>query len=257
MKTDFQGTSIFYDHDKRGTSTLVLLHGFLEDRTIWDALRADYSGPLSLLSIDLPGHGESGSLGTLHTMEEMAEVVLHVMKQSETTSAHLLGHSMGGYVCLAFAEQFPEHCKSLLLLNSSCEADTSERLINRKRALQVINTNKNSFVSMAIANLFSSSARREFASEIKTLVAKAQKMEVSAIQATIKGMMVRRDRTRVLKEWKRPKEIICGNEDPIIPFSSSRRMATLTKASLTILDGSHMSWLERHDEILKKIHFIE
>mgnify|MGYP001967999697 CR=1 FL=1 len=257
MQTDFHGTPIFYDHDVRGTKTLVLLHGFLEDRSIWSNLYDSFSPNLSLLAIDLPGHGESGLREEVLGMTDMAEVVFHVMTVTQTTSAYVMGHSMGGYVALAFAEKFPQACEGLILLNSSCEADSPERIVNRKRALQVIKKNKDSFISMAITNLFSPSARKSFESEIKKLIKKAQAMEVKSIEASIRGMIERKDRTQFLRQWKRPKYLICGAEDPIIPFSASKNMALLTKTPLIRLDGSHMGWLENPSELKKHLRFIE
>lgn len=164
---------------------------------------------------------------------------------------------MGGYVALAFAEKFPQACEGLLLLNSSCEADSPERIVNRKRALQVIKKNKDSFISMAITNLFSPSARKNFESDIKQLIKKAQAMEVKSIEASIRGMIERKDRTQFLRQWKRPKYFICGTEDPIIPLAASKNMAQLTKTTLIPLDGSHMGWLENASELKKYLRFIE
>jgi len=113
-----------------GKETLVLLHGFMENISIWSDLEKHLSKDFTLLKIDLPGHGQSDILAEVHTMEMMAEEVKKVLDHQNLNKIHLLGHSMGGYVSLAFAEKFPEYLKSLTLFFSTYFPDDAEKKKN-------------------------------------------------------------------------------------------------------------------------------
>ena len=91
-----------------GKKTLVLLHGFMENISIWDDMEPHLSEDFSLLKIDLPGHGQSDIIAEIQTMELMAEEVKKVLDDQNLKKVHLLGHSMGGYISLSFAEKHPE-----------------------------------------------------------------------------------------------------------------------------------------------------
>jgi len=230
---------------------LVLLHGFLERSTIWFRLIPEWSKQRKVIAIDLPGHGKSGCLAETHTMELMAEVVVSLLKDISIESASFVGHSMGGYVLLAIAERYHALVDQLYLLNSTTRADSPERLENRTRALQVISENKKLFIQTAINTLFTQQAREQFPSEIATLKEQAFTFSVAGIAAMIRGMMERKDRTTVLRQFRRKKHIICGDADPIVPFSESKMIAYETNSELKILNGGHMSWLENSYEMLK------
>lgn len=98
---------------------MVLLHGFLEDGTIWDRYVDHLSKKYFLIVLDLPGHGKSGVVAKTHSMELMAEAVYELLQLLKIDTVVLVGHSMGGYVSLAFAEMHPETLSGLVLLNST------------------------------------------------------------------------------------------------------------------------------------------
>jgi pimeloyl-ACP methyl ester carboxylesterase len=106
----YKNTAVSYSDIGKG-STVVLLHGFLENKTMWKDLVPNLSKKNRVLSIDLLGHGETESLGYVHSMEENAEIVKAVLSHLKIRKAVIIGHSMGGYVALAFAEMFPTYIK--------------------------------------------------------------------------------------------------------------------------------------------------
>lgn len=246
----FKGAPIFYQITGQGPP-LVLIHGFLERSTIWFRLVPELMKRRTIISIDLPGHGKSGSLGEIHSMELMAEVVNSLLVNLNIDRAGIVGHSMGGYVLLAMAELYPSVVDELFLLNSTSLADNQERLQNRERALKVISENKKLFIQTAISNLFTERSRQNFPAEIATLIEEAASFPVQGISAMIRGMMIRRDRTDVLQKFDKRKVILCGNEDPIVPLSDSKAIAAKTNSEIKILTGGHMSWLENTAELLK------
>ena len=141
MITYYNETPIHYTVKGKGPS-LVLLHGFLLSPSIWVDIAPILSKKNKVITIDLPGHGKSGCIADTHTMEMMAEVVNYILEENKIDQASFIGHSMGGYISLAFAEKYESKINTLVLLNSSTEADSSERKINRDRAIKIIKHNQ-------------------------------------------------------------------------------------------------------------------
>ncbi len=256
MNHTYKGKSIFYSIEGKGTP-LVLLHGFLESSNMWKSLKKEFKKTHRVISLDLPGHGKSETLGDSHTMELMAEAVYSLLEKLAIPEVMLLGHSMGGYVALAFADLFPDAFTHLMLLNSTAAADSPERIVNRNRALELIQNEKRGFITSAIPQLFCEASRKRFTGEIEVLIEEAKLFPTEGIAANIRGMRDRKDRTAFLKTVEKPKIIICGENDPIIPLEHSKTLAIAAETPLEILPGSHMSWLENLVEIVKIVHFIE
>ncbi|MFO7719364.1 MAG: alpha/beta fold hydrolase, partial [Gillisia sp.] len=106
MILNYENTPIFYSTKGTG-NPLVFLHGFLESTKIWEPFIEKLSAKRQVICIDLPGHGKSGNISDIHTMELMADAVHAVLKHLRIEQVSLVGHSMGGYVSLAFLEKFP------------------------------------------------------------------------------------------------------------------------------------------------------
>ncbi|MFK5981868.1 MAG: alpha/beta hydrolase [Flavobacteriaceae bacterium] len=256
MIANFNNSSIHYTIIGKGPA-LVLLHGFLLSPTIWTEIIPNLTKKNQVIIIDLPGHGKSESIAETHSMELMAEVVNSILEENNIEKANFIGHSMGGYISLAFIEKYPAKIKTLVLLNSSSEADSEERKINRNRAIEVIQTHKEVFIKMGIAALFKEDKQKEFQHLIEKFSTEAFHFPVEGIVASIKGMRDRKDRTSILKNFKGEKYIISGIEDPIIPISNSEKNALITNSELYKVNSGHMSVNENIDEIIKIMHFID
>ncbi|QNJ97327.1 alpha/beta fold hydrolase [Constantimarinum furrinae] len=256
MKLIFNETSIFYTRKGSGPA-LVLLHGFLESATMWERLSMTLAQKNTVLTIDLPGHGQSECLDETHTMEIMAETVNALLQKEKIGTAGFIGHSMGGYVALAFAELFPEKTDSLILLNSSPAEDSPERKQNRDRAIELMLVNPKGFIQMAISNLFAETSRKQFASEIAALKKEALSFPVHGIIAGIRGMRDRKDRTSVLKHFKKRKYMICGTKDPIIPLEVSEILSKHCETPLIKVESGHMTLTENYEEVVKIMLFID
>src|SRR5690606_18111255 len=137
MLLNFKSSKFDYTRQGNGKA-IVLLHGFLENQTMWEPFLPLLSEKHTVITIDLPGHGKSESNGHVHSKEFIAEVVEAVLIQEKIAQATFIGHSMGGYVTLAFAEKHPEMCSEIVLINSSPKSDTAERKVNRNRAIAMV-----------------------------------------------------------------------------------------------------------------------
>lgn len=250
MKIHFQGAEIYYSVAGEGEAT-VLLHGFLESSEIWEEFLPEFSGYGKIITIDLPGHGKSGCVEDIHSMELMAEVVFEVLKTTGVKKANFIGHSMGGYVGLAFLEKYREMVQDFMLLNSTPQADSEEKKEIRERSVDLVQKNKRSYVSMAINNLLSPRNAERFEPEISKLKENALKFPVKGITAALKGMKIRTERTIVLKNYRRKKILVAGLEDPLIKIHDLKRLAAQCSCSFITFSGGHLSYIENKDEFKK------
>ncbi len=245
----YKNTSIHY-HVKGKGNVVVLLHGFLENLTMWNTVTTELSKQNKVVCIDLLGHGKSENLGYVHTMEEQAQMVFAVLQHLNLRKYIFIGHSMGGYIALAFAELFPETIKGLCLMNSTALADTNTKKINRDRAIKVVKQNHKTFVSIAIPNLFSEENREIFKREIKQITKEALKISPQSITASLEGMKVRKDRTLILKLIKTPTLLILGEKDPVLAVNIHRKFIKNTSANLIELPDGHMSHIENKEALI-------
>ncbi len=251
----FMDKNIHYTLSGKGKA-VVLLHGFLESSTMWSKLVPFLAKKNKVICIDFPGFGKSSCLTEIHSMELLAKVIKDVLDEAKIKKATLIGHSMGGYVALAFAELFPDKLQSIILLNSGTLSDSPERKKQREQAIYLATLNKEKYVSMAINNLFLPSSGKLFSSEISQLKTEAKLFPLCGITAALNGMKVRKDRTEIAKHLTVPKFFIAGKQDPLIPFSVASNLAKITNMKLITLTGGHMGMIENYNEIVKKLHLI-
>ena len=249
----YKNIQIAFTAEGKG-KTIVLLHGFLESSTIWKNVVSAFKETHQIITIDLLGHGKSEKLGYIHSMETMAETVHAVLSELKIEKASIIGHSMGGYVALAFAEKFPQQLEKLVLLNSSTVADSEERKENRDRAKRLVKQNKQAFISMAIKNLFTDENRNALRTEINALVEEAVQLPEEYIIASVEGLKNRKDRTEILQQYSGEKIIIAGKNDPVVPFKEIEAIAEKTNSTFISFEDGHMSYLENEEELLKVLN---
>lgn len=244
----YKNTKISYTDSGHGT-TIVLLHGFLENKKMWKEYVALFSEHYRVVTIDLLGHGESDCLGYVHSMEDNANVVNEVLGHLKIKKASIVGHSMGGYVGLAFAELFPKNINKLVLLNSTSKEDSAEKKLNRSRAIKAVKQNYINFVSLAIGNLFSENNRTRLADEIEKAKTQALKTPLQGIVASLEGMKIRKDRESLLQENLFPILLILGKKDPVLNYEENISQVENTTAKLVSFEDGHMSQIENKEEL--------
>ena len=248
-QTQFKNTQISYSDTGKGNA-IVLLHGFLENKGMWDFYIPLFSKKNRVIAIDLLGHGESECLGYVHTMEDHADAVHAVLSELRIRKAIFVGHSMGGYVSLAFAELYPENIKGLVLLNSTASADSKERKINRDRAVKAVKQSFTNFISLSIGNLFSENNRDRLSVEIENVKKEALKTPLQGIIASLEGMKVRKDREVLLHLTPYPKLMVLGEKDPVLPYEETIQQLENTKVELVTFPDGHMSYIENQEQLL-------
>ena len=246
----YKNTNISYTDTGKGTA-IVLLHGFLENQTMWQFCIDHFSTKYRIITIDLLGHGQTECLGYVHSMEDNADVVHAVLAELRIRKAVVVGHSMGGYVALAFAELYPAVIKGLVLLNSTSRADSAERKLNRNRAIKAVKQNYVNFIKLSIANLFSEDNRERLESEIEAVKNEALKTPLQGIVASLEGMKIRQDREVLLHFATYPILIILGEKDSVLNFEENKDQIENTKIQLVSFPDGHMSHIENKEELTK------
>lgn len=247
----YKNITISYTDTGKGTA-VVLLHGFLENQSMWNFFVAELAKKHRVITIDLLGHGATGCLGYVHTMEDKADAVQAVLHELRIRKAVFMGHSMGGYVALAFAELYPDMVKGIILQNSTSLADSDERKANRDRAVAAVKQNATAFVRMSIANLFSEENREKFAPEIENLRDEAVKTPVQGIVAALEGMKVRKDREVLLHFAPYPVLLVLGQKDQSLVYAEHAPQIEGTAVKLVTYPDGHMAHIEDRDALLKE-----
>lgn len=253
----YQNKKIVYSSVGKGTA-ILLLHGFLENSSMWNDFIPKLSLNNRIITIDLPGHGESDCLNEVHSMENMADIIMALLENLSIDKLTLIGHSMGGYVALAFAEKFPKNTSGLMLVNATAQEDNKQRKENRLRANKIAKTNYEALLSMSISNMFTHKTSILFAEEIENCKNEALKTPIQGYIASSRGMMLRKNREEVLKSAPFKKLYVIGKNDSLLDYNSIKNEAIRTDTPYIIFSGGHMSTIENKIELQELlINFIE
>ncbi len=252
--------SVLYKNTKISFSTLgkgsaiVFLHGFLENSTMWNSVTKELCKRNKVICIDLLGHGNTDCIGYVHSMEIMAEAVEAVLKHLRIRKSIFVGHSMGGYVALAFAEKNSHKVKGLCLMNSTSLPDDNERKKLRTRANKMAQTNFKSMVRMSFTNLFSEKSRKIFKNEMQLALEEALKTPIQGYIACQEGMRIRPNRIAVLKNNDFKKLFIIGKKDPVLKNQELLEESKETKSKAIVFEEGHMSYIENINELIEALN---
>jgi pimeloyl-ACP methyl ester carboxylesterase len=240
----FKNININYKVQGKGKINVVLLHGFLESLEIWKEYSAALAKSFTVISIDLLGHGKSECIGYAHSMEEMAEAVNAVLKELDVRKAVFVGHSLGGYVTLAFAEKYPDKMKGLCMFNSTAAADSEQKKEDRLKAIDVVKYNPEIFVKVSIPNLYVDPEQHEVYIDRSYNI--AMKTPKQGIIAAITGMRNRLSREIILKFVPCKTFYVIGKRDTVIPYEVAIEQAKLNSEGEYYLseEGGHMCFFE-------------
>lgn len=246
----FRNSLIHYDLVGKGPP-IVLIHGFLEDSRMWGSLSELLSAEYAVLTIDLPGHGQSDCLNYVHTMDEMAEALSAVISAEKIERPVMVGHSMGGYVMLAYAEKFGTDLGGIGLFHSTGFPDSAQKRKDRERAIVAAMKRPDLYAEMTIPNLFDPERAVELQRQIEASVEMAKQQPVQGIVANLRGMMKRPDRTSVFRSLSVPKLFVHGINDPVLELEKARKQ-TENVPDLThefLSDVGHMGHLEAPEQV--------
>jgi pimeloyl-ACP methyl ester carboxylesterase len=246
--------NIDLSYERRGTGTpLVLIHGFPLDLSIWDAIVPLLESDFDLIIPDLRGFGESSTVDTPYTMLDFANDIAGLLDFLGVEKAFFAGHSMGGYVALAFAREYPDRVNGLALVSSQAADDAPERKAGRyKTAKDVLEKGVDAVAESMTPKLSANEKVQEFAN----LLMKAQSK--AGLVGALKAMAEREDFTSVLPEFNFPVLLIHGDADALIPIDRAKEIKSVLPAAqlIKLKKAGHMPMMEfpkETAEALKKL----
>lgn len=254
MEKTFEYKTAKISYTRQGTGPVIcLVHGFGEDRSVFDCQVNALKDKYCLLVTDLPGSGVSELWEDNEaTMENFAACLYALLQHEQVSHCIMLGHSMGGYITLAFAAHYPEALLGFGLVHSTAFADSIEKIETRRKAIGVIKEyGAYSFLKNTMPNLFSAGFKQQQPAIVESLVEKGSSFSVEALTLYYEAMMKRPDRTEVLKNAQQPVLFILGTEDTAAPLNDLLQQVHLPKVSqVNILSGiGHMGMLEAPDVV--------
>lgn len=246
----FQNKKIQYNIYGEG-KPIILIHGFGEDSKVWEPQVKFLEPHFRLIVPDIPGSGGSEFIpdANIETYADVIKVLCDMEAAGETI--HITGHSMGGYITLAFAEKFPEQLHSFTLFHSSAFADNEEKKQTRKKAIEFIKEKgAYTFLKTSTPYLFTEQYRLQHPGKVEALITDGQNFGENALIQYYEAMIARPDRTDVLKTFPRPVLFIIGEHDQAIPFEASLKQCHLPiQSHVHILRNSaHMGMWEETEK---------
>jgi len=254
----YNGGMVMFADNGKG-NPIVLLHGYLESQEIWFSFAEKLiKAGHRVITLDLPGHGFSSTVGDEHTMDYLAAAVDAVLCEQKVEKCMVVGHSMGGYVALAFAKTYPEKLAGLCFFHSTPNPDSEEKRANRDREIELIKAaKKDLIVKTHIPTAFAKENLKRCADMVEEATLIAMETDNEGIVACLNGMKNRSDSNDFMKSIAKPVLMIFGAKDNYItPEVSTVLTERFPMHQTVILENSgHMGFIEeekRSVEILSE-----
>jgi pimeloyl-ACP methyl ester carboxylesterase len=248
LKTFIYGSTLVSYSITGAGKPLVLLHGFGEDAHMWDEQAVFLQQYYSLIIPDLPGSGSSQLLTKENvSIDDYADCIHSLLKHEQISSCTMLGHSMGGYITLAFAEKYVSKLDAFGLIHSTAFADSQEKKKTREKGIAFIEEHgAHAFLKTSIPGLFGDRFKKEHPEKVDALIGAAAQFSKEALIQYYRAMIARADRTAVLKDNPLPVLFIAGTEDKAAPVNDVLEQTHLPLRSyIHILQGAgHMGMWE-------------
>jgi pimeloyl-ACP methyl ester carboxylesterase len=245
------GTLSWDDYgSRRAEITLVLLHGFPHDRSLWAAQvasAADAFPDVRLLVPDLPGFGRSSPLPAT-SMNAYADVLEPMLDTAGVERAVIGGLSMGGYVAFAFWRRHAARVRALVLMDTKAPADI-DAAREKRRAL--IATVEGGGVGAVVAEMLPAqlgqTTRRDNPALVERVEVMLRRAPARGVAAAAQALMDRIDSTPTLGTITVPTLVIVGDEDTTTPLSDAIALSAGIPGSrlVTVPGAGHLAPLEQ------------
>ena len=247
VQTQVNGIRIAYKDQGTGPS-IVFLHAFPLNRTMWAVQEQMLSSRFRIITIDLRGHGESDAPLWRYTLDQSADDVCALLDQLAIRQALFVGLSMGGYILFAFYRKYSARVKGLILADTRAQADTDEGKAGRFQMAQTAYTQGTSAIAdLMIPKLLSPATiqtKPEIVQNVRNMI---EGNQISGIAGDLMAMAERPDSVPLLKQIACPTQIIVGELDQATPPSDATLMAEqIPGARLALIpNAAHLANIEQ------------
>ena len=249
---EINGKKVFYSTYGNG-KPVMFVHGVGALATVWrnqvEALKNKYR----LIVLDIPGSSDSGLLDDM-SMEGMAESFKKILDREEIEKICIIGHSMGGYITLAFAEKYTERLTSFGLFHSTAFPDTEEKKATRRKGIDFIREHGGfEFLKNTTPNLFSPVTQAEKPAMIEEQIDTLNNFSGESLVSYYEAMIRRPDRTHVLRNSTIPVLFVAGKYDNAVPIIDVLKQCHLPSLSYihTLENSGHMGMLEEPGKTIR------
>ncbi|MFD0588885.1 alpha/beta fold hydrolase [Paenibacillus sp. GCM10027627] len=247
----------YYDSkEAHGLDTaLVLLHGYCGSSAYWEKVVDELSSTIRIIAPDARGHGLSAAPSDeIYTMESFAGDLEGLLAEIGIKQAIVLGHSLGGYIALAFADKHPDKLSAFGLVHSTPLADSDTAKENRDKAVAALETGGVSvFVDGLIPKLFAPSRIEGMKPEVDRCKEIGYGTSLHGAVATAKGMKARADRSVVIHQTKLPVLLVAGSQDGVIPPGSTFSAIGADTRKVELEEAGHMSMMECSAQLAEEL----
>lgn len=249
-----------YFDEGKGKQTLLLIHGFGEDHTVWKNQIEFLSAHYRIIAPNLPGvhckplaihHSQAPSI------RMYVEVLHELMHQLDIEHYFIVGHSMGGYIGLSFADDYVNHVQGLLLLHSTTYEDNEAKKSSRMKVAEFIQEwGVAKFLETATPNLFGDAFKRTNPGIVQDVIESGLNIGQEAMIQFVFAMRNRKAMTHLLQQSNLPVWMIAGDADLAVPIQDSLEQIKLLPSSnsLVLENVGHMGMFEATNQVNEFIH---
>jgi pimeloyl-ACP methyl ester carboxylesterase len=240
--------------------TLLLIHGFGEDHCIWKNQIDFLSKYYRVIAPNLPGvHCKPLTIHHSHlpSLSNYVEVLHELMHHLHIEKYYVIGHSMGGYIGLAFADYYVNHVIGLALVHSTSYEDSVAKKESRLKVAEFIQEHgTGKFLETSIHNMFGNAFKQAHPDKIQDVIDSVIDISPEAMIQFVMAMRNRKAHTHLLTDKRIPVWMIVGEEDIAIPIEDSLAQTQLLpeKNVIILKQVGHMGVLEAPDEVNKALY---
>ncbi|MBP3646344.1 MAG: alpha/beta hydrolase [Clostridia bacterium] len=233
-----------YDQLEGSDAPVILfLHGWGCDGSIYSMFQNEFCKHVSVLSVDFPGHGQSGEPSVPWGVPEYAEQILGLLSKLSISKVNIVAHSFGGRVALWIAAHQPQLVDKMVITGGAgirkpaAQTQTKKQLQYKKLKALLQHFESVSFLKGIVANLQEKLVQKYGSEDYKRLNANMRQTFVKVIN---------QDLSDLLPKVKASTLLIWGSNDTETPLWMGQKMEKeIPDAGLVVFDGrSHFAFLE-------------
>ncbi|WP_277584825.1 alpha/beta fold hydrolase [Psychrobacillus antarcticus] len=246
-------TNIVYKDEGQG-EVLLLIHGFCGSSDYWNKVMPKLSENYRVIAIDLPGHGGSEGQDSVQEIDQYALVIKDFLEELKIEKVTMFGHSLGGYITLAFAESYSHYLNGFSLIHSTGFADSKEAKDGRIASAEKIDRDGiHPFIDSLVPKLFAPDnveSHKQSVEEVKEI---GYEVLPQGAKNALHAMKDRKDRTSVLEDTELPVLLIAGESDQLISPDKTFTASGENIQQVVIKGAGHMSMYEEPEELSNAI----